>query len=406
MCVLWLTAIQRLTVGVLGADNKMRILFDAISITKRKAGVGVYAKNLLESLLAHKGLNFIVLAQDDDPDFDYRDRPNVTMLWVPSRFLRARPIRMIYEQTVLPFLLWKHRIDLIHSLHYSFPLFSLRSKKVVTIHDMTSYSMPEVHLAVKRFYHRFFIRAASRAADGLIFVSQSALNDFLQRFGRPKGFTAVVYHGKTEALGPCSGNADKIQQVRAKYSLPPRFVLYIGMIEPRKNLARLVEAFSRVAECQPDVVLVLAGMKGWMYEEIFARIKTLNLESRVLFPGFVAEDDKRFVLCAAELFIYPSFYEGFGLPVLEALACGVPTITSNTSSLPEVAGGAALMVEPTSTEEISHALEQLLTDVALRQQLREASIRQASLFTWQKTAAGTVRMYRGVFGGRGLANPA
>ena len=141
-------------------------------------------------------------------------------------------------------------------------------------------------------------------------------------------------------------------------------------------------------------------------EEIFERIKTLNLESRVLFPGFVAEDDKRFVLCAAELFIYPSFYEGFGLPVLEALACGVPTITSNTSSLPEVAGGAALMVEPTSTEEISHALEQLLTDVALRQQLREASIRQASLFTWQKTAAGTVRMYRGVFDGRGLANPA
>jgi glycosyltransferase involved in cell wall biosynthesis len=371
----------------------MRILINAIGVTRRKAGVGVYAKSLTDWLVSNDKLHLFVLAQDDDSDFDYQGLPNVTVLWVPSSLLRTPLIRLIFEQLVLPFILWKHDIDVVHSLHYSFPLVSGRAKNVVTIHDMTSFSMPEVHLTSKRLYYRAFIRAAARFADALIFVSQSAQNDLIARFGPPKGISAVIHHGKDDSFSPCR-DQELLQQVRNKYGLPSRFILYVGTIEPRKNLVRLVEAFSQIADLHPDTALVIAGAKGWMYDSLFECVRCLRLEARIFFPGFVAEEDKRLLICAADVFAYISLYEGFGLPVLEALACGVPTLTSNTSSLPEVAGVAALAVDPSDVEQIAFSLNCLLSDSVLRQELNKASLLQAARFTWQKTAAGTIRVYQ------------
>jgi len=179
-----------------------------------------------------------------------------------------------------------------------------------------------------------------------------------------------------------------------KYRLTKPYLLYIGTIEPRKNLTRLVEAFSRISEAFPTHQLVIAGMKGWMYEELFATIKTLKIDNKVVFTGFIDESDKPYLIGAAEAFIYPSLYEGFGIPVLEALACGTPTLTSNCSSLPEVAGDAALLADPTDIDDLASNIERLLADTELRNLLRENSLKQAALFDWAYTADQTLCAYR------------
>ena len=372
-----------------------KVLIDATAIGQKKAGVGVYARELIRALVNSKEFRFFILARDDDPDFDYGEISDVTMLRISGIWLKYSPLRLIFEQTILPFFLWRHDIDLVHSLHYSFPLIHFRASRVVTIHDMTSFSMPELHMAFKKQHYRFYIRFARQKPDGIIFISNSARNDFVTRFGPPRGSVAVIHHGKSDDLQPCQDDAT-LKSVREKYDLPSQMILYVGTIEPRKNLVRLVEAFSCVAQDFPAVALVIAGMKGWMYDDLFHRVQDLGLASRILFPGFIAEEDKVSLLCAAKVFAYVSLYEGFGLPVLEALACGIPTVTSNTSAIPEVAGNAAILVDPTDVKQIAGALRTLLSDSDLRNQLAEAGLIQAARFTWERTAAETLRVYRNV----------
>ena len=178
------------------------------------------------------------------------------------------------------------------------------------------------------------------------------------------------------------------------YGLTQPYVLYIGTIEPRKNLDRLTQAFSTLAQTYPTHTLVIAGMKGWMYESLFELVRTLGLENRVVFTGFVAETDKPFLIRGAEVFAYVSLYEGFGIPVLEALACGTPTLTSDVSSIPEVTGDAALLIDPSSVQDITAGLERLLADPSLRNELAAKSISQAARFSWPATAATTLNLYR------------
>jgi glycosyltransferase involved in cell wall biosynthesis len=371
----------------------MRVLIDCTGITRNKAGVGVYAKNLVEELtrLAH-GSHYFILVQDDDPELDFNGRPNVTMLKVRARIFRKLPIRFLLEQLVLPCLLVLHRIDVLHSLHYSFPLVRFGTKQVVTVHDMTFFNMSEMHERVKRLYFRFFIRADVRFADKVIFVSHSTMSDCTARLGRVRGTGAVIHLGKSEAFHTDLA-ASEIRRVKEKYGLNAEFVLFVGTIEPRKNLSRLVLAFASVCDRHAGLLLVIAGMKGWMYESLLETIKELNLQSRVIFTGFVPEEEKPFLIAAAKVFAYPSLYEGFGIPVLEALACGIPTVTSNLSSLPEVAGDAALTIDPCSVAELSSALEQLISDEPLRERLKREAARQAAKFTWTKTAVMTHEAY-------------
>ncbi len=376
----------------------MRVLIDASGVTKKKAGVGVYAKNLIDRLTVLPDLQLFVVAQDDDPDFNYPAHPQVQTIRLASRLLRKTPVRMLWEQAVLPFLLKKYRIDVLHSLHYSFPLLRGRTKGVVTVHDMTFFSLPEMHLRSKQIYFQFFLRKSATHADAIIVISESARRDYVDRLGSPRGMLSVIHHGKAETFAPCRENSC-LHPVLSRYGLPDRYILYIGTIEPRKNLVRLLEAFARVAPEHPDISLVIAGMKGWMYDDLFHRVLELGMERRVHFPGFIAEEDKPALLCGAEVFAYVSLYEGFGLPVLEALACGIPTVTSNTSSIPEVAGDAALLVDPLSVDQIATALKRLLEDEHLRLQLQTAAVRQAAKFTWPATAKQTLQVYRDVYKG-------
>ncbi|MGO4214298.1 glycosyltransferase family 4 protein, partial [Terriglobus sp. YAF25] len=189
---------------------------------------------------------------------------------------------------------------------------------------------------------------------------------------------------------------DQIERVRRTYELGTKFALYIGTLEPRKNVARLVDAFASIAAKHPELTLVIVGMKGWMYDGIYEAVANSGLESRVKFTGFIPEEDKPYLMAASTIFAYPSLYEGFGIPVLESLACGIPTITSNTSSLPEVAGEAALLIDPTQKEQISSAMDRLLSDSSLYERLRKEALLQAAKFTWRKTAEQTLTAYEEV----------
>ncbi|HEX5235544.1 MAG TPA: glycosyltransferase family 1 protein [Silvibacterium sp.] len=381
----------------------MNVLIDAIAIRKSKAGVGVYAENLIDELVRDpSSTHFYVLAQSDDADLDYSHCSNVTMVRVPAMLFRKLPLRFLLEQAVLPLLLVRHRIDVLHSLHYSFPLVRFGTKQIVTVHDMTFFNMPEVHVPVKVAYFRIFIRAAVRFADKIIFVSHSTMKDCVTRLGPIKGSAQVIHLGKSEAFHPAL-DKERTRQVRRKYAHGSEFVLYLGTIEPRKNLSRLIAAFAPVSARHPGLLLLLAGEKGWMYDDLLASIRKLNLEYCVVFTGFVPEDEKPFLIGAAKAFVYPSLYEGFGIPVLEALACGVPTLTSRVSSIPEVAGDAALLVDPADVEAMSSGLERVISDEALRDRLRRESVRQAARFSWRRTAELTLGAYHSVLSmpGRG-----
>ena len=342
-----------------------------LRITRQKAGVGVYALNLVTELLklqeagndagyadrssdkrdTGEPLDIWLLAQDDDPDFCLYGK-YFHVIRVPARIFRILPLRLLMEQVYLPWLTRKERIDVVHSLHYSFPLFRTRARKVVTVHDLTSFLMPQVHTRVKRVYFHTFLRAASRLADAVIFVSRSTQEDWSRGFpgSAPKQF--VIPLGKGPEYRP-DLSSNQISEVLSRYRLAKPYILYIGTIEPRKNLTRLVKAFAQVQQSFPKHTLVIAGKKGWMYEELFQAVAELGLKEQVVFTGFIAEQDKPYLIAGAEAFIYPSLYEGFGIPVLEALACGTPTLTSDNSSLREVAGDAVLLVDPESVEDIA-----------------------------------------------------
>jgi glycosyltransferase involved in cell wall biosynthesis len=196
---------------------------------------------------------------------------------------------------------------------------------------------------------------------------------------------------------------EALAAVRQKYDLPERFILYVGTIEPRKNLTALLEAYAalmeRLSVCDlrpalSDVRLVIVGKKGWLYEGFFRRLHELGLEDRVLFTGYVPDEDLPAIYSAADLFVFPSLYEGFGLPVLEAMACGTPVIASNASSLPEVAGEAGIMIAPHDVRGLAEAMERLLMDKQLRAELRARGLERAKQFTWERAAAMTLEVYQ------------
>lgn len=377
----------------------MNVLIDAAAIRRNKAGVGVYAKSLIEELIRiPDGPHIFIVAQNDDPELEFCDHANVTMIRVPARLFRKLPLRFLLEQAALPFLLLRHRIDVLHSLHYSFPLVRFGTRQVVTLHDMTSFDMPEVHVPAKLFYYRVFIRAALRFSDKIIFVSHSTMRDCVRRVGSLRGGGEVIHLGKSDAFRP-DLDMSGMRRVREKYGLRGEYVLYVGTIEPRKNLARLVSAFAEVSGRYPGLLLVIAGKKGWMYEDLMEAVRNTRLGSRVVFTGFIPEAEKPFLIASAKVFAYPSLYEGFGIPVLEALACGVPTLTSRVSSMPEVAGDAALLVDPKNIAELSLALDRLLSDEVLRKAMKQKALLQSAKFTWAKTAAMTLHVYENALSG-------
>lgn len=369
----------------------MNILIDFSQIPILKKGVGVYGWNLIRNLKSDPKTHYFILIQNDDNSLDDCDGELKTLIKVNGKKFRKFHNRFLLEQLYIPYLTIKYKIDVIHSLHYSFPLMA-PAKKIVTVCDMIFYKYPELHLKSKVFYFQFFIWLTSFFADKVICISKATEKDYLLHFRCSSNLTSVVELGKDDTYHPDISDYD-VSCVMSKYGIAGKYILFIGTLEPRKNITNLLLAFFKLIEDGCELFLVIVGSKGWHFEPIFLLVKQLNLQSRVIFTGFVDESEKPALLVGAKIFAYPSFYEGFGIPVLEALACGVPTVTSNLSSMPEVAGDAALLVNPNSVEDIYNALARLNNDELLCENLRQKGLIQAKQFSWEMTAGKTISIY-------------
>ena len=281
-------------------------------------------------------------------------------------------------------------IDLFHATDHLLPRLS-QVKTVFTLHDLIFRFYPEMHKPLNRWFLTLMMPRFLQAADAVVAVSGCTKRDAVQTYGLDEAKIRVIYEGVNSRFR--TRPRDVISAVRHQYGLPERYILSVGTIEPRKNLTSLLEAYRELTDGGSEFKLVIVGKKGWLYEGFFRKLRELGLKNEVIFPGFVPDEDLPAVYSAADLFVFPSLYEGFGLPVLEAMACGVPVITSNTSSLPEVTGEAALLVDPKSVEALTRAITDVLENKELRDELRVKGPRQAAKFTWEKAAHQTADVY-------------
>lgn len=259
------------------------------------------------------------------------------------------------------------------------------ARTLVTIHDVGYRYFPEAHPRGQRLYLDLSTRWSARVATHVLADSEATRQALVASYGISPEKITVVYPGYDATLQQVTDDT-VVAQMRVRYGLERPYLLHLGRVQPRKNLLRLLEAFAQVAKAYPDLTLVLAGPLGWLVNEILERVRALNLTERVLFPGYIAVADKAALISAARLLVFPSLYEGFGFPVLEAQACGVPVLTSNTSSLPEVAGDGALLVDPLNTAAIAEGIVRLLQDTGLREALIARGTANLARFSWTRAA--------------------
>jgi len=369
----------------------MHIALNALFVHQELFGGGVYIKNLVHELSKIDGDNRYTLYVSDAGASHFQGlRPNFNLVYRNNR----RLMRVLWEQSGLPAELRRLEVDLYHGPGYVVPIRKV-CPQVTTVHDLTYYLYPETHNYFSNSYFRRLIPWSVKAADRVIAISESAKGDLMRLLGVPAEKVCVIHHGKDARFTPLR-NESRLARLRAKYGITKKVILFVGGIDLRKNPVGLVRAFGMLKSLHRSHMLVLAGGFGAHYEWIRARLRQLGVEGCVLFPGYVPGEELADFYHLADVFVYPSLYEGFGLPVLEAMACGVPVITSNISAMPEVAGDAAVLVDPNNSHDLAAAIERVVTDEALRRHLIEEGLRRSCLFSWQKAARHTLDLYRQV----------
>jgi glycosyltransferase involved in cell wall biosynthesis len=373
----------------------MQIGIDATALPPQPVGAGYYILNLIRALSRlETSFKFKVIVQSHGRELlEIPERHDFMFVEVEA----MSPVnRLLWEQVGLPTLVRREGIDLLHSLHYTRPLM-LPVRSVVTFHDMTFFLFPHLHTRSKRIYFPQAIRASAQKADALLAVSESTRLDAIRLLEIPGDRITTTPLGVDPAFCP-SRDPIRLSGIRSKYHLPEKFILYVGLIEPRKNLPLLIRAYKRMLEDGIEHKLVIVGRYGWMYDQVLEQISALEIGESVHFTGYVERSDLPFVYNSASIFAYPTIYEGFGLPVLEAMACGVPVVTSAVSSLPEIVADAGVLVLPQDEQALCSAVLEILRDEALQCRLSVAGIKQAGLFTWEKTAQATLEVYQRVLG--------
>jgi glycosyltransferase involved in cell wall biosynthesis len=370
----------------------MRIGIDATALPARPVGAGNYIIELIRHLELLNGADeFVVFAQPHGRDLiDVPARPGFEWVMIPERHPAQR---LIWEQTGFPRLVARARLDLLHSLHYTRPM-RLPCASVVTFHDMTFFLFPRLHTLSKRLYFPQAIRLSARKADALIADSESTRQDTIRLLGIPPTRIHTVPLGVSPAFHPVH-EAGSLEAVRLRYSLPEHFILYVGLVEPRKNLPMLLRAYQRL-QGSGAPALVIVGRSGWGVEQVFKLVEALAIQEKVHFSGYIPAEDLPIVYNLADVFVYPSLYEGFGLPPLEAMACGTPVITTAVSSLPEHVGDAGILIPPQDEEALFQALVKVLQDPDLRGELSRKGPERAAQYSWNRTAQETLNVYRQV----------
>ena len=371
----------------------MRIAIDYTSAVRQAAGIGRYTRGLVSAATQlDQGNQYVLLVAGggSQPPSPFPIAANVTYRPIPAS---DRALAILWHRLQLPLFAdaWAGGADIFHSPDFTLPPL-WRAKGILTVHDLTFMHYPSCAPPGLVAYLNSAVPRSVRRARLILADSESTKRDIVELLGTPPSKVRVVYAGVGPEFKPVT-QVDVLAGVRARYSLAWPFVLNVGTLEPRKNHLRLIRSFAQLLPHHPDLRLVLVGGKGWLYEDVQAEVARLNLEDRVVFPGFVADADLPALYSLASVFAYPSLYEGFGLPVLEAMACGTPVVCSNASSLPEVAGDAALLVDPTDVDALARALDQALNDQPLRQAMRIRGQSQAARFTWSAAARTLLDAY-------------
>lgn len=368
-------------------------------IDNQKTGIGFCTAGLVDAMTKqHPGESFVfqyfshkkeALAAKTLAPFL---RPNVSLQEFsrfPDRYYRA-----LWNFVPIPYsLFFPKQIQLTQFFNYYLPP-GVRGITVSFIHDMCYKAVPDTVRLKTKIMLNLNLKRTCKTVNKIITISQFSKNEIIKYMGVAPEKIEVVYMGVDHDTFHPHLPPQAQQAVREKYKLPDSFFLYLGTLEPRKNLVRLLEAYALLVERLPTApALVIAGRKGWMYDEIFSRVEALQLSQRVHFTGYVPDEEAPLLLSAATAFVFPSIYEGFGIPPLEAMACGTPVLTANAASLPEVVEDAAVLVDPFSVESIAEGLYQLASDATLRARLSEKGLIQAQKFHWEKSAEQLYTIY-------------
>ncbi|MFN8595227.1 MAG: glycosyltransferase family 1 protein [Anaerolineae bacterium] len=351
----------------------MRIAIDTQSTLGRKTGIGLYTAYLLQAL------------RDIAPEHDY-----VTIDQGREAVMRLDR-RLRWQQFEVPRRARIHHATVLHVPGFDAPCWKT-APVVLTVHDLIGMLFPENLPPIARFYWSKWLPFSVRWADRIVADSEHTRQDIVRLLHIPADRISVVPLAAGPHYQPIT-SLDELQRVRQKYQLPLQFVLFVSTLEPRKGIDTLLEAVARAAQQAPELKLVITGKRGWYTERLFAQVVQLGLKERIIFTDYVPDDDLPALYGCATALVFPSRYEGFGLTVLEAMACGTPVICSNASSLPEVAGNAAWLLPPDRSGDWAQALLRLLADDPLRQQLRTQGLRRAAQFSWATTGRQMLTIY-------------
>jgi glycosyltransferase involved in cell wall biosynthesis len=369
------------------------IYIDVAAAVHGRAGLGRYAESLTRALVARAPERFALFYNRGG-----HARPLAGLEAIPTRSVRAgyKPWRMAVWLGQLARLSFERLLpgaELYHATeHLLMPLHQVPT--VLTVHDLIFHRFPEHHKRLNYWYLNAAMPLYCRRASAIIAVSQATKEDLVQFYAVDPARVTVVHEAAAPHFAPAS--PAQITQARARYGLPEDYLLHVGTIEPRKNLSRLVEALHRLRAGGEKVHMVMVGNKGWLYQSFFERLEELALDDAVVLPGYVPDVDLAAVYSGARLVAVPSLYEGFGLPVLEAMACGVAVVCSDTSSLPEVGGSAACYFDPTDVEAIADTILKVWRDNALRERMHQDGLARAGQFSWARAADETLAVYKQV----------
>lgn len=380
--------------------DPLRIAIDLTALQPQATGVDNYLRHLVLHLgrIDH-GNRYRIYVNFEDRDLLHGLLPD-NFAVIPFS-LRPRPVRLTFQQLALPAAALGWGADVIHSPSFIMPLYRGRQRHVLTIYDMTFFTLPECHTALRRsFFYRLALLRSIRRADLVTVPSRATRQQILDVVpDLPHHRLRLVVPGVGEEFAVRAPDVVRREVERLRLPLP--YILHVGTIEPRKNLLGLIRAYRRLVAGNGSAAhLVLAGRLGWNYRDILAELAVPELDGRVHLPGYVAQDDLPWYYAGASIFVYPSFQEGFGFPPLEAMACGVPTISSLSTALAENLDGAAELVPAGDVEALSTVMAQLLEDPRLRAERRRQGLERAARFRWTETARQTLDCYRS------LAEPA
>jgi glycosyltransferase involved in cell wall biosynthesis len=369
----------------------MKVGFDATSLTLRRSGIGRYTLELLRALHEHEPSIELLLMAHKAVDFS---STGGGLSSLPTLGRPSFPVKLAWMQAVLPMRIGRRRVDLCHFTNYHAPLM-LGVPYVVNIHDMSLIVMPEGHPRKRVVTMRPLLRAIARRSAAVLSLTESARQDTIQFLDVDPDKVHVVPAAAAPGFGPITDEA-RLSAAAERYGVEPGFLLFVGTIEPRKNLPRLIQAYAQLRREGFSGQLVICGGRGWKSPDVRETVERLELGESVVFTGYVPDDDLVALLNLCRAFTYPSLYEGYGLPIIEALACGAPTVTSNRGATAEVAGNAALLVAPEDVDALKSALAVALHDEPTRARLRAAGFERAAQFTWARAAHETAAIYRWV----------